>query len=76
MENEEVEDALVSRRAALRTGAMGAGVLGAVWLVPSVTAVGLGGVQSASAAPDRVSPRGPGTNRSVNSGNNPGLGHR
>lgn len=68
-------DALVSRRTALRSGAIGAGVVGAAWLVPSVTAVGLGSAQAASGPPDRVSPRGSGNNRGIDSGNNPGLGH-
>lgn len=78
MTSEDRGDALLSRRAALRSGAVGAGVVGAAWLAPAVTGIGLGSAQAASGAPDRVKgdpPRGPGNNRGINSGNNPGVGH-
>jgi hypothetical protein len=75
MTGEHKGDPLLSRRAALRSGAVGAGVVGAAWLAPAVTGIGLGNAHAASGPPDRVSPRGPGNNRGINSGNNPGLGH-
>lgn len=78
MTSEDRGDALLSRRAALRSGAVGAGVVGAAWLAPAVTGIGLGGAQAASGAPDRVRnapPRGQGNNRGIDSGANPGKGH-